>query len=263
MRNGRCKGTYFELSTPVLDGDGHRWQQRDPDAVRDHLHESAEARCAQIGFARSHFRTESEGLGAKAMTVVEQENLVALELAHLETLFPSERVSVRKGDDEGIFTDDGVRKMATEVGHEHEDACVDLAFAQLRKDVFGFLLSKRESEFGIRCSSRRRDLGQQVRRNGGNDADAKCSLEGIALAPGGIEKISELDEDATRTHHDLLACGCHEDAAMIALEESDAEDVFELLDLCAESWLGDVTLSSCAVESERIGDSRHVLKLAD
>jgi hypothetical protein len=104
---------------------------------------------------------------------------------------------------------------------------------------------------------------QEVRRDGGNDADSDGAATGIFLigeiAAGGFE----FTENGACPGKEGFARFREADRATEPIEEACAELVFELADLLGERGLGDMSKASGAAEAAGIDDGAEVAELVE
>src|SRR5580692_3872623 len=121
MRRGRGEGTDLELAPAVLDGNGDLRKERDARPRGDHLRERREARRAKRALLRPGPAADRERLRAEAMSLVEQEHVLVVQIAGGNALLPREPVPFRERDDEGVVRDVAPGPLA-DVGLEREQA---------------------------------------------------------------------------------------------------------------------------------------------
>ncbi len=102
---------------------------------------------------------------------------------------------------------------------------------------FGLVLVEHEAELRQGLADLLHHAGQQVRPDGGNQADLEFAGKRIGVVAGERNDLVALIEHAPRTHHDLLADLGELHVLRLALDQFDAEIFLELLELCGEGRL--------------------------
>src|SRR5580693_3158792 len=80
MGRGRGEGTDLELASAVLNGNGDLRKECDSRSRGDHLRECRKARRAKLALLRSGSVADRERLRAEAMSLVEQEHVLVLQI---------------------------------------------------------------------------------------------------------------------------------------------------------------------------------------
>ena len=143
---------------------------------------------------------------------------------------------------------------------EHSD--VEAPDAQLVDDVVGLGLGQTQTEFGELCSNLGHDVGEEVRRNRGEEADPQGGCSRVAHFGGkGGNPVRLLDDDADPFEH-ALPRQREGDIARGTLEQDEPEFVFELADLGRQCRLTHAARRGGAPEVSVIGNRRHVLQIA-
>src|SRR5580658_9981621 len=143
-----------------------------------------------------------------------------------------------------------------------KEPAIEGPFGELAHDLRGSLLTEDERELRVLRAYSRHDLGQQIRRHGGDHTDAHGPSEGVSKVYCGGDEALDLDDRAAGSRHDVGSRARHEHPASITLEDPHAEHRFELLDLGAERRLRDVTASRRPVKAQRVGHGDDVLELS-
>ncbi len=149
-----------------------------------------------------------------------------------------------------------------EVGFEGEDRGVEGALVDLAHQTARVLFPPHDCEAGIGARQPWRDLGQQVGRDGRNDADAQRAREGVGQLASQFAEVAGGHEHGARLRNDGEP-GCrYPHLAPVALEDAHAERALDLRHLRAERRLRHVTRLGGPPEAAEIGDGNEVLQLA-
>jgi hypothetical protein len=105
-------------------------------------------------------------------------------------------------------------------------------------------------------------VGQQVGRDGGDDAEPQGPVERLAELAGGVGQVVRVQQQLADPGQDRLAAGGEEHAAGRPLEEAHADLLLELLHLGGEGRLGDVAALGGAPEAAQLRHGLRVLELA-
>src|SRR5690606_13219836 len=113
------------------------------------------------------------------------------------------------------------------------------AFAQLAQDHFGLLLDKQQFEARKALADLRNDVRQQIGAESRKNAESQRARFRIQRAPCDQTDLLDLVEHVARARDDLAADLGQQHLARRALDQGDAEFIFELHDLGRQRWLAD------------------------
>ena len=216
-----------------------RRQQGDADVGGDHLAQRLQAGRAEAGFlAGAGQFADFERLIAQAVAVFEQKQALVGEIAETQRFALGQFVIFGHGEQER-FLEQELGMQLVVVNRQGEDHCVETAFAQLLEQGFGLLFDEQHFQAREARARLRHDVRQQIRAECGKDAEAQRARLGIDRAPRDRLDLFDLGQHAACARDDLLARFGQQHFARRALDESDAEFVFELLDLRRQRRLAD------------------------
>jgi hypothetical protein len=260
MGRRRGEGTDLELASAVLDGNSDLRKERDARPRGDHLRERRKARRAKLALLRSGSVADRERLRAEAMSLVEQEHVLVVQIAGGDALLPCKPVPFRERHDEGVVRD-AARGPLADVCLEREQARVEPPFAQVGDDRVRLLLAKDELQLRLPGADGGHHVRQKIGRDRGDDADPERPRTWLDELLRGGDHVVDFEEHPTRVRDDDGAGRGEQDSPAIALEELNAEHVLELLHLRAERRLRNVATLRRLVEPERLGHRDYVLEL--
>jgi hypothetical protein len=113
----------------------------------------------------------------------------------------------------------------------------------------------------VRAAERGREVGEEIRRDRRDDAEAERARQRVAGALRGRREVLRLEEDAPRPGHQPAARLGRQDATPVPLEEGNAQRPLERRELRRERRLRDVAERRRFPEGERVGDRDGVLEL--
>ncbi len=112
-------------------------------------------------------------------------------------------------------------------------------------------------------AQRRRGGGEQIRGDGGNDADLQPPVQRIPRAGGRLDQVGRLAEHGAGALDQHPPGRGQQHTPPIALEEAHAQRRLQVGELSAQRRLGHVAALGGGAEAERIGHGHHVLELAE
>ena len=115
----------------------------------------------------------------------------------------------------------------------------------------------------LRAGTRRGSASASVAARRDAQADGQHSLDRLGRVAGGGRGPVQLGQGGAGPVQEAGARGRDRRAAAAALQEPDAEDRFELLDLGAEHLLGDVHPAGGGREAAFLGDGHEVAQMPD
>ena len=163
---------------------------------------------------------DRESLRAKAVPLLEEQDRLVVEVAHRDALLPRERVPARQRDDERILGDDARCPLPAEVRLECQQACVEPPLAQIVDELVGLLLAEHELHLRIPRAHGGNDFGQEVGRNGRDDADPERARARLAEELRGGDEVVNLKENPPCVLDHDLARGGQEHVPPVPLGES-------------------------------------------
>ena len=116
---------------------------------------------------------------------------------------------------------------------------------------------------GVRCHHGTHDIGQNIRSEGGNDAQTDSTTQALPLIMSGTDEVIHLTQDDARALHHFRPLGRQKGATRRALEQGDAQLSFQLFDLGAEGGLGDKLLIGGGPECAGIGNRHEIPQLLE
>ncbi len=207
---------------------------------RHHLAQGLEAgRAVVLLLLHPDATADLERLVAQAVTVLEQQQGLALQVFHADPLVVREPVAGGHRQREWLF----VERLGLESVERHgqrEDAHVDLAGTQLLEQRRRLVLVQHQLEPGQFALQAAHDVRQQVRPDGGDQRKPERSGQRVAIRPCQLYDRIGLEQQPTCPLDDPLAGLGQRDAPRLALDEQHTEVLLELSDLCRQCRLADV-----------------------
>ena len=140
------------------------------------------------------------------------------------------------GQQEAILEQRAGFEFGTGNGQGRQDD-IELALQQLADQRLRQRLAQLQLDMRMTAGQRRQDARQEIRRDGGDDAEAERSAHHLAGMPAVVEEIPCLGQDALRPAGDLPPFRCQADAGGTALHQGDAKDRLQLAHLHGQGRL--------------------------
>ena len=198
----------------------------------------------------------------EAVALLEQEHRLAVQVALCEDLPRGEGVVRGAGEDEGVAEELQLGRAA-QVHVEGEQEQVELARVEPLDDAVGLVLVEQEDQLRVGLPHGLHHGREQVRRDGGDHAEAQAPGEGFALRARRVQELVRGGEDRARLGGQLEARAGRHHPARVPLEQLHAQQGLQLLELGAERRLGDAARLGRLAEVQVLGDGDEVLELAD
>jgi len=165
-----------------------------------------------------------------------------------------------RGDEDEFIIHKGFGVHAAFLGRTFDEAGGDFSVEEELNDLGGVAAAERELDLGMFGEKCAEELGQNVLRNGGGDTEGEFARNGSL---GGAELAFRLGGDGGELVgmvQENFALGSERDFAAGAVEEADAEFVFEGLDLKSDRGLSEKELVGGFAEIEVLGNGTADLK---
>jgi hypothetical protein len=167
----------------------------------------------------------------------------------------------RDGQHEGVAADRLVRDVA-EVGFERDEGGVEVAGVEPGGQDRRLLLGPLDAEAVVLPPEHRRDLGQQVRRDRRDDAQAERAGERVGETGGGLGEVVGLTEAGRRRAPGAPRRRASAARGVSCARTADAEGVLELRELRESDGCDTAHSDAGLPEAPRLGDGQRVLELA-
>src|SRR5271165_4039791 len=110
-------------------------------------------------------------------------------------------------------------------------------------------------------SERREELRQDIRRDGGNDAELQSPGENACAVAGVVGKVADAGQDRSDAARNLHALRRELRASSRPLDQDGPDLFLQLLNLHRQGWLGYGALLRRAPEMQRLGKRVKIAKL--
>ena len=179
--------------------------QRQPIAVRDHLHHCRKRRCAQ---AQRHLLSRgsaiSERLIAQAMPLFKQNEPLLIDVARINARIARQWIVGRHREQERIVEqpdafDLGVRQR------QRQHHRIEIAAAEFFEQNLGLGFAQLDEQIRIIGLQIRQHLRQHIGRQGRNDAEPQPARQRTAAMAGEIGEVARGGEHSFGPAHDLGA----------------------------------------------------------
>jgi hypothetical protein len=170
------------------------------------------------------------------VAVVEQEHLVVQQVLLADGLAVGQRVAEGDRQDEGVAVERQDLQVL-ELGLERQQQEVQLALLGPRHEARRLVLGQQHPQLGVGRVHRAHRVRQGVGRHRRDHAEPQGAGQGLAERPRRLGQGVDVRQDGARALGQLGSRRGRQDAAPVALEEPDAEQRLDLLDLRAERRL--------------------------
>src|SRR5207253_1583192 len=172
--------------------------------------------------------TSLQHLIAKTVSDIEKHQIFRRELVRSNLLSPCPAVAAGYDDAKRLFVK-RCRRDAGRLEWKRYDRCIDLAGSEHRIEVAGKVLFHIERHCRRKATQCRDELGQKIRRDGMDDAEAQRPDQRIARrSRDTLDPLSFVEHASRLRDHPLTGRG-KQDIALPALEELRIELVLEVL----------------------------------
>ena len=118
-------------------------------------------------------------------------------------------------------------------------------------------------ELWIAPAQGRQRLWQEIGGHGWNHSEPQGSRQWPGQAAGQVNEFTACRQDATRERQQGLSGGGEKHRALAALEQLDAQQPFEVLELGAQAGLGDKTGVGRRPEAQPFGHGHKIFQLPE
>lgn len=228
-----------------------------------HLAQGLEARGPVILiFVHPDAAADLEGLVTQAMTVLEKEQRLAVEVLDPHALAVRECMVRGYGEREGFFIQRG-RLETVDGGRQGEDAEIEFSGAQLLEQGRRLVLVEQQPESRQRAPQSPRDMRQQVRPDRWNQGELERAGERVAIGFRKFDDRVRFLQQPARAFDDLSARGRERHAPRLSLDEGDAQVLLELAHLRGQRRLADETALGSPAEVPLVRQCHEVAQVAE
>ena len=199
---------------------------------------------------------------AKAMAVTQQEHGLLLELFGRDAAARSQGMITGYGGYKRLV----IQRRDRQVGigkRLSQNGTVDLAGAQLFQQLDGEIFLQHQGHLRAECDVLAHQIGQQIRADGVDDAQAQGTGQRVFAALGDLADAVGLLQHTLRLAHDLQPQRRHGDLVGIALEQFDLQLFLELLDGHAQGRLRHMTSLGAAAKVLLAGHGHDVFEFGE
>ncbi len=233
-------------------------EQSDAGSGGHHLPECLEARCPEIlFFARTDAAADLEGLVPQTVSVLEQQQSLALQILDSDGVARGESVVVRHRDSERLRIQ-LAGLQAFQRHRQRQDAQVDLSELELLEHGSRLVLVQAQVEARQRFADGLRNPRQQVRTDRRQQSDPQRARERIAMRARESHDFIAGLENSPRARHYLLTRVCEGHMTRLALNELHAEVLLQFFQLRGQRGLADKAALGRASEMPGVRHSHQV-----
>src|SRR5690606_21998413 len=227
-----------------------------------HLPQGFQAGGAEPGLlVRAGYPAYVQRLFAQAMAVLQQQQALLGQLVQGHVRAPRKRVLPGHRQHERLLEQELCAQLVV-VHRQGQDRRVQLALAQARQQLVALLLHQRQFQVREALEHARHHVRQQVRRQGGEDAQPHRARFRVLAAACRFLHLLDLGDDAAGAFGGLAPGGREHHLARRAFHQRHAQLVLQLADLGGQGRLADVAGRGRAAEVLVIGQGHQVFEVA-